>query len=465
MRILGILPTIWLGVVAALGAEAPEGSDAARIVNLNVIALDSQGQPVAGLSAEDFQVLDNGKPRRVVWAHALGQKRPAATFILFDLLNSDFAARGLSATEITRALEKPGFGDNVYLYVLTPSERIVPVHGVSPEEAANAASPTRQVKPALDEVLRQVNGLKTQDDRLPPLRIEPTWKAMTALIAEMAEVPGPKSFVWITQGVLNGFFDYGNRWFKDTTPLRIFAGNLSAIDALAYSVEQRPNGSLASVSDGSSGDTLKQISELTGGHALPSDNVEQAIRQAVNDAAHMNYRIAFESEKSDGKYHKLRVTTTRRDIRIQTADHYYAFAGPGPDAEQRAEGMEESISRSPFDFDAIAVSGKATPMADTPGQVHLTLRVNAADVELIREGGRYRGSLAIALAGAGPAGIVGAAPADLDLSAEDYAKASKEGIEIARVARVEAAAKQVRIMVLDRNSFLAGTATVPLNGR
>ncbi len=471
VRIFGILLVIWLSVVAATGSEAPKGSDAARIVNLNVIALDNQGQPVAGLNAEDFQVLDNGKPRRAVWAHALGQKRPPAIFILFDLLNADFAARGLSATEITRALEKLGSGDNIYLYLLTPSERIVPVRGVSPEEAAHAASPARPIKPALDEMLRQVNGLKTQDDRFPALRIQPTWKAMSTLIAEMAEVPGPKSFVWITQGVLSGFFDYGNQWFHDITPLRVFAGNLSAIGAMAYSVEQRPNGSLATVNEGSPGDTLKKISELTGGHALPPDNVEQAIRQAVNDGAHMNYRIAFEPERFDGKYHKLRVTTTRGDIRIHTADHYYAVAGAEPDADQRVEGMEEAISRSPFDFDAIGVSGKATPMANTPGQVQLTLRVDAADVELIQQGGHYRGSLAIMLAGrrgelqSARVGIVGAAPADLDLSAGDYAKASKEGIEITRVARVDGAATEVRVIVLDRNSLLAGTATVPLAGR
>lgn len=457
MRIFGILLAIGLTATAA-GPEDP------RSVNVNVIAVDNQGRPVAGLSAQDFQVLDNGKARRVVWAHALGQKRPPATFILLDLLNSDFAARGLSATEITKGVEKLGTSDNVYLYLLTAGERIVPVRGVSAEDAAGAGSAKKPLKPALDEMLRQVNALKTQDDRVPELRIEPTWKAMTALVAEMAEVPGPKSFVWVTQGVLNGFFDYGDKWFHDVTPLRVFAGNLSAMNALAYSVEQRPNGSLAGQNEGSAGDTLRQISELTGGHTLPSDNVEQAIRQAVNDAAHLNYKIAFESDRPDGKYHKLRVTTARKDIRIQAADHYYAVGTAAADAEQRAEGMEESVSRSPYEFDAIGVSAKAMPMADTPGQVQLTLRVNAADVELVPEGGRYRGSVAVTIAGAGPGGIVGTAPGDLDLSAEDYAKALKDGIEITRVARVGGAA-QVRVVVVDRNSLLAGTAVVKLDGR
>jgi len=37
-------------------------------------------------------------------------------FILIDLFNADFAARGLSANEIVRTLEKLESADNVYLY-------------------------------------------------------------------------------------------------------------------------------------------------------------------------------------------------------------------------------------------------------------------------------------------------------------------------------------------------------------
>src|SRR5580658_2633561 len=92
-----------IGAVLLTGQSSP---NSAALVNLNVTAVDSRGQPVADLRPEDFQIQDNGKPRSIVWFRALPGKRSQtdraataapATFILLDLFNADFAARGLSA--------------------------------------------------------------------------------------------------------------------------------------------------------------------------------------------------------------------------------------------------------------------------------------------------------------------------------------------------------------------------------
>src|SRR5580704_16383361 len=139
--------------------ENPEGDPSP--ITLNVTAVDSHGQSVTGLRAEDFQILDNGKPRKVVWLRALSHKGPApAVFILIDLYNADLEARGLTENEVARTLERLESGASVYLYLLTPAATISPVRGVDSPPDDHWS---QRVKPMLDEALRKTNGLKSGD--------------------------------------------------------------------------------------------------------------------------------------------------------------------------------------------------------------------------------------------------------------------------------------------------------------
>lgn len=458
-----------LSLVGAALLTGQSNPDHAPLVNLNVTAVDSQGRPVSDLRAEDFQILDNGKPRKIASFRALPGKRSQAapaTFILFDLFNANFEARGLGSNEITRALEKLESSDNVYLYLLTSQAKIFAIHSVLPPGAQKDDDGpwTRRIKPMLDNALRQVNGFKPADDQYEYLRIGPTWKAMAEVVSQIAQVPGPKSFVWITQGIENGFFDQGSQFRIDTTPLRMFADNLNALETAAYAVQQRPNGSLPPQNEGSPGDTLAQLSELTGGHVYPTDNTAQAIQQATGNAPRMNYRLAFAPDRFDGKYHKIRVTTARKDIKIQTAERYYAIAAP--ETAQREEALKNAFGQSPFDYAAIGLAATAAKIPGQPGQFHFSIRANAPEVELLNEGTRYKGNLTIAFVELGSGGertMAAGPPVDLDMSEEEYAKALTGGIEITRDAMLDAKTMRVRVVALDRNSELAGTVTVAVD--
>jgi VWFA-related protein len=462
-------PALAFAIICTTILTGQSSPESAPLVNLNVTAVDNQGRPVSDLRAEDFQILDNGKPRKIIWFRALPGKRSQtapATFILFDLFNANFEARGLGANEIMRALEKLESSDNVYLYLLTSQAKIFAIHSVLPPgvQKDDDGPWTRRIKPMLDNALRQVNGFKPADDQYEYLRIGPTWKAMAELMAQIAQVPGPKSFVWITQGIENGFFDQSGQMQLDTTPLRLFADNLNVLETAAYAVQQRPNGSLAPQNEGSPGDTLAQLSALTGGHVYPTDNAAQAIQQATGNALRMNYRLAFAPDRLDGKSHKIRVTTARRDIKVQTAERYYAMAAP--ETAQREEALKNAIGQSPFDYTAIGVAATAAKVPEQPGQFHFYIRVNASDVELLKQGARYKGNLTIAFVELGSSGerTMAAGPAVvLDMSGEEYAKALTRGIEITRDAMLDARTQRVRIVALDRNSELAGTVTVAVD--
>jgi hypothetical protein len=256
----------------------------------------------------------------------------------------------------------------------------------------------------------------------------------------------------------------GRQLFIDTAPLRQFAANLNALDTAAYSVQQRPSGSIAVASEGTPRDTLDQLSALTGGRVFPTDTTEDATGQAESNAERMNYRMAFSPDRLDGKYHKIRITVARKDIKIQTAERYYAIAAP--DAGRREEAIENTIGQSPFDYPGIGLAATAAPVEGAPGEFRLSIFLDAADVALLKEGTRYKANVATALVEFGSHGqrtISRGEPLNLDMSEEDYAKALKAGIQIKWQAKIDPSTQQVRVIALDRVSNLVGSVTMPVN--
>src|ERR1017187_9797221 len=59
---------ILLVLALALGSSlADDQASERRLENLNVIAVDSRGEPVTDLTSDDFQVTDAGKPQKIAF--------------------------------------------------------------------------------------------------------------------------------------------------------------------------------------------------------------------------------------------------------------------------------------------------------------------------------------------------------------------------------------------------------------
>jgi VWFA-related protein len=138
-------------LASACAALLPGTDDSAepRLLDLNVVALDSHAQPVTDLTIGDFQVTDGGKPQKIVFfrhrdssvwqkpqlapnelSNRGGAGIPHATVILFDLMNESFGTRGTAANQIVRYLEGLENADYLYLYILTVEGRLFTVHGL-----------------------------------------------------------------------------------------------------------------------------------------------------------------------------------------------------------------------------------------------------------------------------------------------------------------------------------------------
>src|ERR1019366_5490428 len=137
-------------------------------------------------------------------------------------------------------------------------------------------------------------------------------------------------------------------------------------------------------------ETLDEFAGLTGGRAYGAVDIPRAIAQAAGDAR-MSYLIAYDPplDKWDGKYHKIRVACSRKGVRLQTKQGYYAFAAESHEGDQEKAAMEAAIS-SPFDIPEIGIYVRLAPSGTMPGAMNLAVRIDAADVLLEREIHRTR---------------------------------------------------------------------------
>src|SRR5690349_20189885 len=105
--------TLLLVVIAALAAlpvHAQEVEDTIRIktraVFLDALVKDRKtNMPISNLTQENFQVLDDGKPRPISYFTREGQARKPLALILILDLREDGAGRFLKETEILKAME------------------------------------------------------------------------------------------------------------------------------------------------------------------------------------------------------------------------------------------------------------------------------------------------------------------------------------------------------------------------
>jgi VWFA-related protein len=489
--LLAAAGTAWLALARPNGQDDDRRPPSAPLIKLNVAAVDARGQSVADLTREDFQVFDGGKLQHIASfhrndikpLHALprapnessnraGAPLSRATVILFDLLNARFEDRAYAANQLVPALQHVEAGDSLFLYILTMNGTLYPVHPLPDPETTTRAGArpwTEDIKPLLDEASSKLFRLRPLG-RVVDDRVRMTYGALEALASRVAGTPGRKSIIWISHGVPISIGGRGGLDEIDYTPLlQRLTATLDRANVAVYTVRQP--GSLApGAADGlSSGlastETLDEFAGLTGGRAYGTVDIPGAIAQAASDAR-MSYQIAYDPplEKWDGKYHKIRVTCSRKGVRLQTKQGYYAFAADAHEGDQEKAAIETAIS-SPFDIPEIGLYARVAPGGQTPGAMNLDMRIDAADVLLAREGELFTGQLAVSVAGYLADGRAEASPPGtfaIRLSPEQREQAMKQGFSLERLVNLPATIRKIRVMVYDRASGAIGSLTLPV---
>jgi hypothetical protein len=264
--------------------------------------------------------------------------------------------RGYTSSLIFRTLEPLEQGDSVYLYLLTNEGDLYPVRALpSTRDAQNESEAgipwTKQIRPLLDNAIQNVYGIRPKDQTDVGIRTGATFKMLAAIAGQFSGISGSRTIVWITRGARNWLaYPYGCRdvAFEDAagtylagkcsdscgsvrsvkcldyTPfLNRFSAELQKADTVLSSVEEIDTGALRTDTAGSAKDTLQQLANFTGGRVYGSGDVDKAVTESLADA-HARYELTYAAPPTDGRYHKIKVICSRKDIHIQVLGSYYA---------------------------------------------------------------------------------------------------------------------------------------------
>lgn len=444
-------------------------------VRLSVTALNGS-DPVGDLKAEDFQVSDQGKPQRLIFFRGKaaaeppaagelsnrGATAPHSTVILFDLLNESQSDRLNVSRKMGKAIQQLESGDSLYFYMLTLEGNLSPLHPIG-GKAADDKTWIQDFDKTLDKAMKAANHTRPSQMNDEELVVKKTYVALETLANQLAPMPGRRDIVWITNGmpnVWNPKTPCNGDWVDCALYVPHLAVTLEkdnvAVDPLSYTGSPNPNMTR----------DLEQIAGLTNGWTYMAEDIGVVLKELSRDAT-SNYTLTYDMplDSWDSKFHKVRVTTERKGVKLRVVQRYYAYPDKRPEAERQHTALAGAY-QSPFDYPDIGLRAAVTPGAEAGKSVHIQLRVDPADLLLHEDGGHFTGALTVMLEDIGAAGPVGE-PAllttNVNMTREQRDAAVKDGIPVSQDHPINDSVQKVRVAVLDQGSNVVGSLTVPIN--
>ena len=323
-------------------------------------------------------------------------------------------------------------------------------------------------------------------------RVNLTYMALQALAWRLAAFPGRKSIVWISHGVpiAIGAQNAANGAMIHYEPvLRQLSATLDSATISVYPVDDlssrgpandknlgvfnaqtgtapvrgsgpRPQAQIQTT-DGSAS-TVSEIATMTGGRVHLDNNIGSAVKEAMEDAR-VNYTISYAPEEWDGKYHKVHVGCTRRGVKVLAKDGYFAYAAQASTGDQEKAALS-GAAWSPFDAAGIGIRASAAPSAKLPQAVHLRVRIDAADVRLVRQNDRSRGTFSVTYVSydTDEKQTASSTAFPFRMTAEQRQEALKNGITLSPDLPESDPVQKIRVIVFDGNSNNIGSVTIPI---
>jgi VWFA-related protein len=458
---------------SALLAQAPSG-----LVRLNVAAVDASGAAVDDLKIGDLQITDQGKAQKIVFfrqnaitpAAALAPHEfsnrtgaaPHSIVILFDLLNQNQTDRLDAWHKVGRSLQQLESGESLYLYLLALEGNLIPIHEIG-SKAGDDKTWTQQVEKTLDKAMKAASHARPVQMNDQELVVKKTYVALETLANQLVAFPGRRDIVWITSATPN-VWNTKNPCSGDWVDCALYVPHLSvtlgaanvAVDPLTYT--SSPSADLNR--------DLEMISGLTGGWPYFSEDIRTVLTQVARDGAH-SYSVFYDpsADNWDSKFHKLRVTSERKGLKLHVKQRYYALPDKRPD-QAKQQPVLAAAFQAPSDDPGVGLRATVTPDADAKA-VQVQFRVDPADLLLREEGDTFSGAVTWLIAdrnATGPLGdpMISAFP--IRLTRAQYTTALKEGIPLAQAHAINDSIQKLRIIVLDQGSNVAGSLTIPASG-
>jgi hypothetical protein len=214
--------------------------------------------------------------------------------------------------------------------------------------------------------------------------------------------------------------------------------------------------------------TMERLAARTGGRAFfDSNDLDRAVRQAIEDSD-ITYTLGFypAADELDGKFHELRVQTSRRGVRLRYRKGYFALADGASSGGQAQEQLRDAVA-SPLEAHAIRLTLRLERAGSaTAAVLRVALNADVRDLALDQNQGRRSGAIDVIFVQQDASGAVLDSSKDtvrLDMTPDAYAAALEGGIGIGKMLALKERAATIRALARDPSSGAIGSVIVPLS--
>ena len=504
-------PAILLLPFLLLAQDAPEPvfRTSTRLVQVDVV-VKAKNVPASGLTKEDFQVLDNGKPqqiaifsvRSVAAERAPAPKLPAgvvsnrpaphgvepvsATVVLLDTQNTQVEHIGYGRQQALKYLDHMSRQETVAVYALDTTLRVLQRFTDDQallRKAIERFSPAQSFNLQDGEfgLLAGVTGNAANATRAMNFQRQAdiTTSAFESIAHSLEGLPGRKKLIWITAALPLTFTQDNERngammtEFTNLSP-QIFKPMKLLNDANVAIYPIDPRGVMspmvgAALMDPNLG-TMIQLAQRTGGKAFYNDNaIDAGIEEAFADTD-LTYALGFypTDEGADGRLHSLQVQVNRPNADARYRRSYSAEDLRKPLTDKVRKATLSSWVNEPLDATEIELQAAAVPASNKPGYYDVEVAIGVAELKLEQKNGRFVGSFDLAIVPDvenKPKGMQ--QTIKVNLTQERLQAALAHGILILNQVRVtnnkgKLLSGKLHLVVMDNATGKAGSVRIPL---
>lgn len=274
-----------------------------RMANFMLAVSDGAGEPLAGLTAEDFRVFEDGAEQEVAFAGS--DDVPFNLALLLDLSGSAQPDRVHLQAAAKRFIEMTRPGDRVAIYALSNAMFQVVSHLTSDRES-------------LLESIR----------RLPDISgPTPLYDALTlAYVEELARRPGERNaLVVISDGIDNQVSD---QQAPSSVKLKKLVRAAEDFDAILYPVVLLSGERFGRNWSKKGRENLAKLAEATGGRLFTARSVRdlEPVFPQIESELRSVYSVAYypKDQEFDGDWRSVKIEVDRRGAQVRARPGYFA---------------------------------------------------------------------------------------------------------------------------------------------
>ena len=319
-RVAFVLAALTLSGVPS-GTQQPERDSTALPIRIDVVVTDRHGRPVVDLRPAEFELLENGVPRRV--ADVRPRTKGPRLFALY--LDEFHVSPGESADRVR------AWATQLIDGMLEPDDTAVvmkPLDSIGTVRFTADRASLRQAVAGFTGRKGDFSARSAFEEkyigRAPAAVAAARRQIVTAALRELAMRLGEME---ADRGVVVLFSE---GFAGDTTPARGGAANLNAVARAAaryhlafYTFNPAPEQSPADAEQGRAGAMLSWLATQTGGRASGAVDFDAGLGLLAQDTS-AYYALTYEPPRADGRFHAVEIRTSRRHLQVHARSGYWA---------------------------------------------------------------------------------------------------------------------------------------------